>query len=274
MAPPIAPAPKMMYLVAFSMLIASDNIAFDSYQSKGVTHQKMITEKATRQHVNLYYDLYVPYTDIRKPMPLIIGLHGYEGNKESMMAMLNRIRSRDFIKASVQGPNSFFVRNAGDERNPKIGFGWMMQYKSEETIRLHHETLSSIIEDTAAQYLIDRDSVFLIAFSQSVSLNYRFAFTHPNSVRGVIAVCGGIPGDWDQDKYHNSDTDVLIIAGETDEFYPLERTRGFKDALARRARSVEFKSFPVGHVFPRESLPIIEEWIVERTNADSIALQP
>lgn len=224
----------------------------------------MITEKSTQQRINLYYDLYVPYTDIRKPMPLIIGLHGYEGNKESMMAMLNRIRSRDFIKASVQGPNSFFMRDGGAKARPEIGFGWMMQYKPEETIRLHHQTLLSVIEDTAAQYPIDRNAIFLIAFSQSVSLNYRFAFTHPNLVRGIIAVCGGIPGDWDQDKYHHSDTDVLIIAGETDEFYPLERTRAFKDALARRARSVEFKSFPLGHVFPRESLPVIEEWIAAR----------
>jgi predicted esterase len=253
-----------MYLVAFSMFIASDNIALDSYQSKGVTHQKMITEKATQQNINLYYDLYVPFPDIRKPMPLIIGLHGYEGNKESMMVMLNRVHSRDFIKASVQGPNSFFVRNGDDDRKPKIGFGWMMQYKAEETIKLHHQTLLSIIEDTSAQYAIDRNAIFLMGFSQSVSLNYRFAFTHPNLVRGIIAVCGGIPGDWDQDKYQNSNTDVLIIAGETDEFYPLERTRAFKDALARRAGSVEFKSFPVGHVFPRESMPLINEWIAAR----------
>jgi predicted esterase len=255
-----------MYLVAFSTLIASDNIAPGSYQSKGVIRQKMITEKATRQSVNLYYDLYVPYPDIRKPMPLIIGLHGYEGNKESMMAVLNGIRSRDLIKASVQGPNSFFVRDARDEKNPRIGFGWMMQYKPEETIRLHHSTLAAVIEDTAAQYPVDRSAIFLIAFSQSVSLNYRFAFTHPDTVRGVIAVCGGIPGDWDQDKYHDSRTDVLIIAGETDEFYPIERTRTFKDAIARRARAVDFKSFPVGHVFPRESLRAIEEWIAERVD--------
>ena len=74
-------------------------------------------------------------------------------------------------------------------------------------------------------------------------------------------MCGGIPGDWDQDKYHTTDTDVLIIAGETDEFYPLERTRTFKDVIARRSRSVDYRSFQGGHVFPRESLSIIDEWI-------------
>jgi len=224
----------------------------------------MIIEQTTQQRTNLYYDLHIPDGNDQAPRPLLIALHGYEGNKESMMALSQKINSRDFIIASVQGPNGFFVRSEGEPNKPKIGFGWMMQYKAEETIRLHHETLRSIIEETAAKYSIDRGAIFLLAFSQSVSLNYRFAFTYPGVVRGVIAVCGGIPGDWDMDKYYNSGTDLLIIAGETDEFYPLERTRTFKHIMARRSPSVEFRSFPVGHVFPRESLPIIDEWIKER----------
>lgn len=180
------------------------------------------------------------------------------------MALARKVNSTDLIVASLQGPNAFFVRSDSDPNKPRIGFGWMMQYKAEETIRLHHQTVLSIIEQTSAGYDIDRQAIFLLAFSQSVSLNYRFSFTHPGIVRGIIAVCGGIPGDWDQDKYQNSDTDVLIIAGDDDEFYPLERTQTFKDAIARRARSVEYKSFPVGHVFPRESLPLIDAWITEK----------
>jgi predicted esterase len=228
----------------------------------------MLTERTTQQRTNLYYDLYVPEGGASGPKPLIVAFHGYEGNKESMMALAQRINSQDFVIASVQGPNSFFVRDGSEPNKPRIGFGWMMQYKAEETMRLHHETLLGVIRDIEAEHAIDRDAIFLIAFSQSVSLNYRFTFTHPGVVRGVIAVCGGIPGDWDQDKYQQSDTDVLIIAGETDEFYPLERTRPFKEAIARRARSAEFRSFPVGHVFPREALPLINDWIKAHLKTD------
>ena len=228
----------------------------------------MLTERYTQQRINLYHDLYVPEGGASGPKPLIVAFHGYEGNKESMMALAQRINSQDFVIASVQGPNSFFVRDGSEPNKPRIGFGWMMQYKAEETMRLHHETLLGVIRDIETAHAIDRDAIFLIAFSQSVSLNYRFTFTHPGVVRGVIAVCGGIPGDWDQDKYQQSDTDVLIIAGETDEFYPLERTRTFKEAIARRARSAEFRSFPVGHVFPREALPLINDWIKAHLKTD------
>ena len=229
----------------------------------------MTEEKSDQQPINLYYDLYVPDGDSASPRPMLIALHGYEGNKESMMSLAQKINSKDFIIASVQGPNAFFVRSESDPYSQKIGFGWMMRYKAQETISLHHQTLLSIIETTASSFAIDRRSIFLLAFSQSVALNYRFAFTHPGVARGIIAVCGGIPGDWDEDKYHHSETDVLIIAGETDEFYPLARTRTFKDAISRRSPSVEFRSFQTGHVFPRESLSVINEWIGERLNNGS-----
>jgi predicted esterase len=229
----------------------------------------MIIEKEIEQRINLYYDVFVPDRDVERPRPLLIALHGYEGNKESMMALARKINSDDYVIASVQGPNAFFVRMEGEPTKPKIGFGWMMQYRAEETIQLHHRTVLAVIEEAAAEYQIDRSAIFLLAFSQSVSLNYRFAFTHPGVIRGVIGVCGGIPGDWSQDKYYESDTDILIIAGETDEFYALERTRTFKDTLSNRARSVEFQSFPVGHVFPREALPLIDSWIRDRLMNDA-----
>jgi len=221
----------------------------------------MIVERAVKQTINLYYDLYVPDVSSERPRPLLIAFHGYEGNKSSMMSLAKKISATDLVIASVQGPNAFFVRPEDEPNKPRIGFGWMMQYKAAETIALHHQTLLTVIEQAASELEIDRSSVFLLAFSQSVSLNYRFAFTHPGIIRGVIAVCGGIPGDWSEDKYQKSDTDVLIIAGETDEFYPLERTRTFMDAIGARASSAEFKSYPVGHVFPREALPMIDEWI-------------
>jgi predicted esterase len=223
-------------------------------------------EKETEQQIKVYYDLYVP-EGAKRDLPLLICLHGYEGNKESMMAKAKAINDTDFVIASVQGPNSFLVRNGEATRKPRIGFGWMMQYKAEETIRLHHQTLESIIQAASAEYEVDLGRIFLLAFSQSVSLNYRFAFTNPDLVRGVIGVCGGIPGDWnndDRNKYHPSRTDALIIAGQQDEFYEIERVKTFKEALARRAQSVEFYSFPVGHSFPNQAIPLINGWLLTR----------
>ena len=60
----------------------------------------MIIERATEQRTQLYYDLYVPDDNAPAPKPLVIALHGYEGNKESMMALMRKVNDRDFIIAS------------------------------------------------------------------------------------------------------------------------------------------------------------------------------
>ncbi|HYL98744.1 MAG TPA: hypothetical protein VEZ90_07295, partial [Blastocatellia bacterium] len=112
----------------------------------------MLTENSTAQLINLYYDVYVP-EGATGPMPLMIALHGYEGNKESMMARARSINGRDFVIAALQGPNAFLIRG-GDK--PRVGFGWMMQYKSEDSIKLHHSAVLSVIEETGARYQIDR----------------------------------------------------------------------------------------------------------------------
>jgi len=249
------------------MIAPAEMIRLGAVRNGGIElTEGMTVERETVQTIKLYYDLYVPGGN-RKNMPLLVCFHGYEGNKESMMSKARAINADDFVIASVQAPNSFFIRNGQDTNRPRIGFGWMMQYRAEETIRLHHKTLASVIQATHDEYDIGLGRIFLMAFSQSVSLNYRFAFTNPDVVRGVIAVCGGIPGDWrdkGESRYQPSRTDALIIAGQDDEFYPIERVKKFKEALALRARNVDFYSFPVGHSFPNEALPLINGWLLSR----------
>src|SRR5205085_9401167 len=113
--------------------------------------------------------------------------------------------------------------------------------------------------------------VFLMGFSQACGVNFRYAFTragtHPNRVRGVVAICGGIPGDWEQPgKYEGGDIDVLYVAAERDEFYTPERMRQKAEALKRRARSVELQFFDAKYEVPRESYPVIDEWLRQKAS--------
>ena len=145
----------------------------------------MLDERYSEQRVNLYYDLFVPDNDASGPRPLVVAFHGYEGNKESMMGLAQKINSDDFIIASVQGPNSFFVRSENEPTKPKIGFGWMMQYKADETIRLHHRTLLSVIEQIAADHAVDRQAIFLLAFSIFIR-TFSFSFVAPDEQCDII----------------------------------------------------------------------------------------
>ena len=216
-----------------------------------------------------FYDVQLPDAPPdRRGYPFLIALHGYGGTQESMLALARRISGDRYAVASLQGPHQHTQRRRGrprGTRDVRIAFGWGTMHNSEANQAVHHAFIRRVIQEVSATHPIDRRKIFLLGFSQSVGLNYRFVFTYPNTIRGVIGVCGGIPGDWEaSQKYRRSATDVLHISGTKDPFYPLERVRAFKAALERRAASVEHHFVPTRHIFPRRCIPAIRHWLLAR----------
>ena len=185
-----------------------------------------------------------------------------------MLALAERICGDRFAIASLQGPHQHIQRRRGrpgGTREERIAFGWGTMHNSPENQAAHHQFVRRVIRAVATAHSVDRKMVFLLGFSQSVGLNYRFAFTFPNTIRGLVGVCGGIPGDWDSSpKYRRSATDILHISGTRDPFYPLDRVSTFKTRLEKRGRSVEHVFVPTRHVFPRRCIPAIRRWLLAR----------
>ncbi len=211
-----------------------------------------------------YYDVEVPKSASRRNRsPLLIALHGYEGDKVSMMRVASRIAAGRMIVISLQGPYQFFKRR--DEREPTafpLGFGWATPYKMEDSVALHHHDIQTVIRLAARKYHADRKRVFLMGFSQACALNYRFAFSHAGTIRGVIGVCGGIPGDWSQNpRYRQNAARVLHIAASRDQWYSKEKNLAIRQGLAERAVSLDFRFYDSNHRFPRASIPYIRKWI-------------
>ena len=99
----------------------------------------------------------------------------------------------------------------------------------------------------------------------SGALNYRFAFTHSEVLRGVIGICGGIPGDWESsEQYKDSDAGVFHLAGARDEYYAPARVSDYATQLRMRARDVEFKSYDAGHEIVPAMRDDIREWLAAR----------
>ncbi len=219
-----------------------------------------VVEQAIVQQVSCYYDLYVPEGDA--PKPLLIALHGYGGDKTSMMRLARRINDQDYVIAALQGVHQHMIITKTREEKLQFGFGWVTNFKPEESVELHHRNIRHIIATLTNKGIADGRNVFLMGFSQAVGANFRFAFTHAGLLRGVIAICGGIPGDWAvEGKYEGDDLEVLYLGANQDEFYTPERLQQFASAIAQRALAVELKMFDCGHEVPRDSYPTINQWI-------------
>jgi len=212
--------------------------------------------------INLYYDVSRPE---RRPAPLLIALHGYGANKRQMMREARLIAPDDFAIVSLQGPYQH-IREPKEQGGPlRFGFGWSTNFRPGESHQIHHKALNDLMGALADDGTIESNRVFLLGFSQSCALNYRFTFSNPQRLRGVIGICGGIPGDWDtNEKYQQITADVFHLAGTRDEFYPPDRITDYEKQLATRARSVTFKSYDAAHEIIDEMRTDVKQWLIDR----------
>src|SRR3977135_603059 len=159
----------------------------------------METDRTITATVNLYYDLKEPQA---RPAPLLLALHGYGASKRQMMREAQLIATDNFAIAALQG----FHQHLKDPKEPggplRFGFGWLTNFQPEESVAVHHRALLDLIALLSAEGVADHERIFLLGFSQSCALNYRFAFSHPDLLRGVIGICGGIPGDWEPGRIY------------------------------------------------------------------------
>ena len=220
-------------------------------------------ERRFTQEFPRYYDLHVPEGD--GPFPLVLAMHGYGGDKTSMMKLARRISDSRYAIASLQAPHQHVVYPEKRDEALRLAFGWATNYRFDESLSLHRDAVDVIFRDAAQDPRIESDRAFFVAFSQAVAFNFRVAMTAPGRVRGVVGICGGVPGDLSSNKdYVRGDFDVLMIGGEADEFYAPERMRTNCAALEPLVRSVELRMFDCGHVVPRDVHPVIDAWLAER----------
>jgi len=220
------------------------------------------TERSLRAEITLYYDL-----QLAKPTsaPLLIALHGYGASKRQMMREAQAIAPEGFAIASLQGPHQHLKEPKETGGPLRFGFGWLTNFHPEESVALHHRALLEIIESLIARQVVDSERIFLLGFSQTCALNYRFAFTYPDVLRGVIGICGGLPGDWEASNvYAQTKAAVFHLSGERDEFYPPERTSGYAAQLRTRAGDVEFRSYDAGHEIVPAMRDDLRSWLQQK----------
>lgn len=216
-------------------------------------------DRTLTREIKLYYDLHLSQS---RPAPLLIALHGYGANKRQMMREARGMAPEDFAIVSLQG----FHQHLKDPKEPggplRFGFGWLTNFHPEDSVAIHHGALLSLIDLLAGEDKVDRERVFLLGFSQTCALNYRFAFTHPDRLRGVVGICGGLPGDWEtSESYQETRAAVFHLAGERDEYYPPARVTDYAARLALRAGDVEFRSYDAAHEITPPMRLDVSEWL-------------
>lgn len=221
--------------------------------------QTEAAERSLKAEINLYYDLHKP---AELPAPLLIGLHGYGANKRQMGREAQQMAPENFAIASLQG----FHQHLKEPREPggplRFGFGWLTNFHPEDSVAVHHQAILDLIQTLVSEGVADPTLIFLLGFSQTCALNYRFAFTHPDHLRGVIGICGGLPGDWETSEvYKPTQAAVLHLTGTRDEYYPPDRVADYEERLRLRASNVGLKSYDAAHEFVPAMRDDVKAWL-------------
>src|SRR3989475_8353457 len=194
---------------------------------------RTVVERSVAAEIKLYYDVLAAEP---RPAPLLIALHGYGASKWHALREAQTIAPTGFAIASLQGPHQH-LREPKEPGGPlRFGFGWLTNFHPEDSLAVHHRAVRELIDSLTREGIAHRKRVFLLGFSQSCALNYRFAFTYPDVMRGVIGICGGLPGDWEQSElYKQTDAAVFHLSGQRDEYYGPERVSTYREQLRQRA---------------------------------------
>lgn len=225
-------------------------------------HTSEPVERTLTAQIRLYYDV-IPAAE--ESAPLLIALHGYGASKWHGMREAKMIAPDGFALAALQAPHQH-LREPKQPGGPlRFGFGWLTNFHPEESVAIHHRALLEMVEELTHSGIVDPQRIFLLGFSQSCALNYRFAFTYPDVLRGVIGIAGGLPGDWEtNDAYKSTNAAVFHLAGERDEYYGPSRVKNYADQLRQRARDVEFRSYDAGHEISQPMREDIRAWLLSR----------
>lgn len=192
---------------------------------------------------------------------LIITLHGYSSNPEDMLRLTRALVGDGHVIAALQAPNQHYVADGLPNSQSVPGFNWGISPHWQASVRLHHDMLLHTLASLRDRFRMGKDRCLLVGFSQPVGMNYRFAGTHPGEVAGVVGICGGVPRDWQEDKYQPVQAALLHISRDQDQFYPTELSTTFPEKLRRHATDVEFHLLEGPHRFPSKAAGIVQAWI-------------
>ncbi|MEO8648971.1 MAG: PHB depolymerase family esterase [Acidobacteriota bacterium] len=220
------------------------------------------SDQFIKAEIKLYYDLYVPPAAGGDPPPLLIAVHGYGAHKRYMMREAAAVAPDHFVIASIEGPHQHFRQTEG---GLKVGFGWLTDHRSAESIALHHRFVLDLISVLASEKTIDPSRVFLFGFSQACALNFRFAFTYPDAASAIVAIAGGIPGDLETNpSYGAPAAATLYLYGNDDEFYSNERFVEFDQKLRSRLPNFSSRQFTAKHEITDEMREVVREFLRDK----------
>ncbi len=178
----------------------------------------LINEKMQISHT-VYYSVQVP--EQKGPHPLLIVLHGFGQVAGQFIKVLKPLARKGILVAAPQGAHQLYT----NLKERRVGFSWLTKYERDQSVSdfvAYMEQLYKLLQETCE---VDSQRVFMLGFSQGVSMAYRTWAHSSLPVRGVIACGGDLPPDIVEKLEGLPPIQILLVHGRQDANVPPEKTQ-------------------------------------------------
>jgi phospholipase/carboxylesterase len=204
----------------------------------------------------VYYFVQAPEKNAG-PHPVLIALHGFGQRADEFIQVFEKLPALGILVAAPQAPHHFYPNFPSRD----VGFSWLTRYERDQSIADFIGYMRQFVEMLKSEYDADLTRLYVLGFSQGVSMAYRFWVYQAAPVRGIIVVSSDLPPDVAGRLSVVPSTQVLIFHGRDDQLVPIAKSREAASVLRARAIPVELKEFDGGHNVPSEAMERIAQMI-------------
>ncbi|MGB5205827.1 alpha/beta hydrolase [Eudoraea sp.] len=212
--------------------------------------------------LSLYHIIRPSITEHGRP-PVIFLFHGYGSNEEDL-----------FSFASELPPECFIISARGPHPLPPFGNAWYAinfdasygKWSDEKQAISSRNKIVDFIEEACEAYLLDKDNVTLLGFSQGTVLSYAVALSYPDKVKNVVALSGYIDENILEKNYTQKDhknLNIYVSHGQVDQVIPPEWAQKAPILLKKLGINFKYEEFPVGHGVSAENFYSFRKWLEE-----------
>lgn len=214
----------------------------------------IITGKMQISHT-VYYAVLSPETKAR--VPLLIVLHGFGQVAAEFIKIFAPLAPSGILVAAPQAPHQYYKNLA--ERT--VGFSWLTRYERDQSIQDFAAYMEKFYALLQKEHRIDAQRVFVLGFSQGVSMAYRMWAHSTVRVSGIIACGGDMPPDIAEKLHALPPVKTLLVHGRSDHIVPLHKAHEAFTLLSNVGLPVELFEFEGEHFIPSEAMPNIAKFL-------------
>tara|TARA_B110000014_G_C20105492_1_gene581203 strand:- start:289 stop:906 length:618 start_codon:yes stop_codon:yes gene_type:complete len=189
----------------------------------------------------------------QKTEKVIIGLHGWQGNKQSFLPMA---KSKLFEKFNWYLPEAPYPVN--NNSNTK---SW--SYEKEKDVWEIEEPKRLLDDFFESEIFKNHDSknIFVVGFSQGALICYEFICKLNKPLGGIFPISGFLRSDALTINPKQNKTPIIIGHGTYDQIISIEQSQKAYELLKKQNANVDLITYNSSHRIPNEMLKIIAEKI-------------